>query len=112
MAKSAKPGRAPAPAMVDDPAKTNSIIVGKSTKYEVLDLHFANRHGLVAGATGIGKTVTLQVLAEGLSEAGVRSLPLTSKATFRGSPRRARRKMPWWRAPRAWDWSISLTNIR
>jgi DNA helicase HerA-like ATPase len=71
MAKSAKTGRAPAPAMVDDPAKTNSIIVGKSTEYEVLDLHFANRHGLVAGATGTGKTVTLQVLAEGLSEAGV-----------------------------------------
>ena len=71
MAKSAKTGNTPAPAMVDDPAKTNSIIVGKSTKYEVLDLHFANRHGLVAGATGTGKTVTLQVLAEGLSEAGV-----------------------------------------
>ena len=71
MPKSAKSGPAPAPAMVDDPAKTNSIIVGKSTKYEVLDLHFANRHGLVAGATGTGKTVTLQVLAEGLSEAGV-----------------------------------------
>ncbi|MFZ1197152.1 MAG: helicase HerA-like domain-containing protein [Pseudolabrys sp.] len=71
MAKSAKSGPAPAPATVDDPAKTNSIIVGKSTKYEVLDLHFANRHGLVAGATGTGKTVTLQVLAEGLSEAGV-----------------------------------------
>ncbi|MFZ0348094.1 MAG: helicase HerA-like domain-containing protein, partial [Pseudolabrys sp.] len=71
MAKSAKSGPAPAPAIVDDPAKTNSIIVGKSTKYEVLDLHFANRHGLVAGATGTGKTVTLQVLAEGLSEAGV-----------------------------------------
>jgi DNA helicase HerA-like ATPase len=31
----------------------------------------ANRHGLVAGATGTGKTVTLQVLAEGLSRAGV-----------------------------------------
>lgn len=30
-----------------------------------------NRHGLVAGATGTGKTVTLQVLAEGLSRAGV-----------------------------------------
>ena len=71
MAKSVKSGPAPVAAMVDDPAKTNSIIVGKSTKYEVLDLHFANRHGLVAGATGTGKTVTLQVLAEGLSEAGV-----------------------------------------
>ena len=71
MAKTAKSTKAPAPAMVDDPAKSNSVIVGKSTKYEVLDLHFANRHGLVAGATGTGKTVSLQVLAEGLSKAGV-----------------------------------------
>ena len=31
----------------------------------------ANRHGLIAGATGTGKTVTLQVLAESFSEAGV-----------------------------------------
>ena len=36
-----------------------------------LALKYANRHGLVAGATGTGKTVTLQILAEGLSEAGV-----------------------------------------
>jgi DNA helicase HerA-like ATPase len=71
MAKSAKSGRAQAAATIDDPAKTNTVIVGKSSKYEVLDLHFANRHGLVAGATGTGKTVTLQVLAEGLSKAGV-----------------------------------------
>jgi DNA double-strand break repair helicase HerA and related ATPase len=71
MAKTAKSAKAPAAAMVDDPAKTNSVIVGKSSKYEVLDLHFANRHGLVAGATGTGKTVSLQVLAEGLSKAGV-----------------------------------------
>jgi DNA helicase HerA-like ATPase len=34
-------------------------------------LHFANRHGLITGATGTGKTVTLQILAEGLSAAGV-----------------------------------------
>ena len=34
-------------------------------------LHYANRHGLITGATGTGKTVTLQVLAEGLSAAGV-----------------------------------------
>ncbi len=71
MAKSAKSGRAPVVATIDDLAKTNTIIIGKSTKYEGLDLHFANRHGLVAGATGTGKTVTLQVLAEGLSKAGV-----------------------------------------
>ena len=37
----------------------------------MLTLALANRHGLVAGATGTGKTVTLQVLAEGLSRAGV-----------------------------------------
>ncbi|RAK59395.1 ATP-binding protein [Phenylobacterium hankyongense] len=36
-----------------------------------LRLDRANRHGLVAGATGTGKTVTLQVLAQGLSDAGV-----------------------------------------
>ncbi len=40
-------------------------------KGEYLDLKFGNRHGLVTGATGTGKTVTLQVLAEGFSKAGV-----------------------------------------
>ena len=34
-------------------------------------LRLANRHGLIAGATGTGKTVTLQILAEGFSAAGV-----------------------------------------
>lgn len=34
-------------------------------------LSFGNRHGLIAGATGTGKTVTLQILAEGFSAAGV-----------------------------------------
>src|ERR1700736_3801562 len=47
------------------------IFVGKGTKPEFLTLALANRHGLVTGATGTGKTVTLQVLAEGLSRAGV-----------------------------------------
>ena len=36
-----------------------------------LTLKYANRHGLVAGATGTGKTVTLQILAEGFANAGV-----------------------------------------
>ena len=36
-----------------------------------LSLKYANRHGLIAGATGMGKTVTLQILAEGFSNAGV-----------------------------------------
>jgi uncharacterized protein len=47
------------------------ILVGKSVKPEYLELHLANRHGLVTGATGTGKTVTLQILAEGFSNAGV-----------------------------------------
>jgi len=36
-----------------------------------LRLDYANRHGLIAGATGTGKTVTLQIMAEGFSAAGV-----------------------------------------
>src|SRR5215510_8999195 len=47
------------------------IFVGKATNPEYLTLALANRHGLVTGATGTGKTVTLQVLAEGLSRAGI-----------------------------------------
>ncbi|TMJ02736.1 MAG: DUF853 domain-containing protein [Alphaproteobacteria bacterium] len=47
------------------------IYVGKSVKPEYLMLRYGNRHGLVTGATGTGKTVTLQVLAEGFSRAGV-----------------------------------------
>ena len=38
---------------------------------QYLRLDYANRHGLIAGATGTGKTVTLQILAEGFSAAGV-----------------------------------------
>jgi DNA helicase HerA-like ATPase len=59
--------KAAVPATVTD----HTIVVGKSHKYEVLDLKFGNRHGLITGATGTGKTVTLQVLAEGFSRAGV-----------------------------------------
>ncbi|HBS50490.1 MAG TPA: ATP-binding protein [Rhodobacteraceae bacterium] len=40
-------------------------------KAQGLALKYANRHGLIAGATGTGKTVTLQILAEGFSAAGV-----------------------------------------
>ena len=40
-------------------------------KPQVLELRRANRHGLIAGATGTGKTVTLQGIIEGFSKAGV-----------------------------------------
>jgi uncharacterized protein len=48
-----------------------SIFLGKSEKREELYLKLANRHGLVTGATGTGKTVTLQIMAEGFCAAGV-----------------------------------------
>ena len=55
----------------------NAIVLGGSTgadgavKQALLLGSMANRHGLIAGATGTGKTVTLQVLAEGFSRMGV-----------------------------------------
>jgi len=63
--------------MTDDPnAVPGKILVGaigKSAKeraYRYLTLSVGNRHGLIAGATGGGKTVSLQRLAEGFSKAG------------------------------------------
>jgi uncharacterized protein len=47
------------------------IVIGKGETQQLLRLPLANRHGLIAGATGTGKTVSLQILAEGLSERGV-----------------------------------------
>src|SRR3954470_16037783 len=49
----------------------SDILVGKGERPQMLHLPLANRHGLIAGATGTGKTVTLQILAEGFSRAGV-----------------------------------------
>ena len=48
------------------------ILIGGNDNGQVfLNPRYANRHGLVAGATGTGKTVTLQSLAEGFSDLGV-----------------------------------------
>lgn len=47
------------------------ILIGAGEKPVYLLPEMANRHGLIAGATGTGKTVTLKVLAEGLSKLGV-----------------------------------------
>ncbi len=53
----------------------NAIFIGGGgegyAEQQGLLLNYANRHGLIAGATGTGKTVTLQILAEGFSAAGV-----------------------------------------
>ncbi len=50
---------------------TPSILIGKGAELKYLLPAFGNRHGLIAGATGTGKTVTLQILAEGFSAIGV-----------------------------------------
>ncbi len=53
--------------MTEDPG----IFVGKGTVPVYLAPRLANRHGLIAGATGTGKTVSLQILAEAFSRRGV-----------------------------------------
>jgi DNA helicase HerA-like ATPase len=53
--------------------QAGKVFLGSSTKQvpQYIDLPFGNRHGLITGATGTGKTVSLQVMAEGFSLAGV-----------------------------------------
>ena len=50
----------------------NKILIGKNESYEACILpKMANRHGLITGASGSGKTITLKVMAESFSSAGV-----------------------------------------
>jgi uncharacterized protein len=49
----------------------DKIFIGKGEQPAWLTLALGNRHGLVTGATGTGKTVSLQVMAEGFARAGV-----------------------------------------
>src|SRR5262245_26244777 len=49
----------------------SDILVGKGEGPVQLLAKYGNRHGLVAGATGTGKTITLELLAEGFSRMGV-----------------------------------------
>jgi DNA helicase HerA-like ATPase len=74
--KSGTPGSQSAIADPRDYVQDGAVLIGVSKSghepaAETLELSLANRHGLVTGATGTGKTVTLQVLAEGFSAAGV-----------------------------------------
>ncbi|MFZ5592940.1 MAG: helicase HerA-like domain-containing protein [Pseudomonadota bacterium] len=50
---------------------TEPLLIGKGAQPLYLLPKMANRHGLIAGATGTGKTITLQGLAEGFSRIGV-----------------------------------------
>ena len=52
--------------------KENKILIGKNNKTEACLLtNLANRHGLICGASGTGKTITSKVMAESLSDAGI-----------------------------------------
>ena len=52
-------------------SEIDPILIGKGDNLQYLLPAYSNRHGLVTGATGTGKTVSLQVLAEGFSRIGV-----------------------------------------
>lgn len=53
-------------------SQSNELLIGgNGTQTVLMDASMANRHGMVAGATGTGKTVTLQILAENFSRIGV-----------------------------------------
>lgn len=53
-------------------SSNHKVLIGGADSGQIsLAAGFANRHGLIAGATGTGKTVTLQCLAEGFSDIGV-----------------------------------------
>jgi uncharacterized protein len=49
----------------------NQILIGKGEQPVELLARYGNRHGLISGATGTGKTISLMVLAEGFSRMGV-----------------------------------------
>jgi MoxR-like ATPase len=56
----------------------DGVLIGQGGgAHQLLRLDRANRHGLVAGATGTGKTVTLQTLAEGCRAPASRCSPPT-----------------------------------
>src|SRR5258706_2577510 len=62
----------------------DKIFIGKGEQPAWLTLALANRHGLVTGATGTGKTVSLQVMAEGFARAGVPVFAADSKGDLSG----------------------------
>ena len=86
-----------------------SIDIGKAPEgMQQLALKRANRHGLVAGATGTGKTVTLQVLAEQFAREGVHVFAADVKGDLSGIAV-AGDPPPAWAAARAEEIGITLT---
>ena len=72
--------------MENNTQNLNQILIGKSENLEEASilLNMANRHGLISGATGSGKTVTLQVLAESFARCGVNVFAADVKGDLAG----------------------------
>ena len=97
--------------MTDDPAnQPGKILIGKGEAFQYLQLPLGNRHGLVAGATGTGKTVTLQVLAEGFSNAGTGVFCADVKGDLSGLAMAGEGKAPF--VQRAKDIGVTYTPDR
>jgi DNA helicase HerA-like ATPase len=86
-----------------------SIDIGASPEgVQSLALKRANRHGLIAGATGTGKTVTLQVLAEQFAAAGVNVFAADIKGDFSGCAS-TDAEPPGWATARATEINMPIT---
>src|SRR5258707_2335992 len=66
---------------------SEGLIIAKGNDLHLLLPGMANRHGLIAGATGTGKTVTLRVIAENFSSIGVPVFMADVKGDFSGMAR-------------------------
>jgi len=87
----------------------SSIEIGASPEGpQALALKRANRHGLIAGATGTGKTVTLQVLAEAFAREGVNVFAADIKGDLSGVAA-AGEPPPAWASARAQEIGVALT---
>jgi DNA helicase HerA-like ATPase len=69
---------------------TEELPIAKSTRFHGILPRMANRHGLIAGATGTGKTVTLRVIAESFSRIGVPVFLADVKGDLSGMARAGR----------------------
>lgn len=62
----------------------NKAIVAKRKDFIHMNLNMLNRHGIITGATGTGKTITLKVIAETLSKAGIPTIITDVKGDLSG----------------------------